>query len=531
MIRGFVMISLGILILVVGVSGVLLSAIYAAASRSKADLLQTTQALYVAEAGLEFATNLIVAGTLSCTSVSGASSVTNTNGGVSALPGVFTVTGTQSALPTTTATLSNALTATATVIPASSLTGYPSSGRLVIDNERVYYWGTSTSTAVCGGTSTSCFSNVVRGIDGTTAATHTSGASLNSVQQCNLSSVGGVPNLTSPVGKRTATRGVLSGSTISEGWAVGNTASSTWYLYHWNKPTAGVWTLTNPGISSPQNLLDVSMASTTEVWAVGNSKVALHYNGTTWTSIGTGLSGNENAIEAVSSTEAWAGSSSGEIYKWSGGSSWAISLSGSQPFNSISVIDSNGNGTADVGAAVGNSANAYAYNGSSWVTYNVGLTGNLNDVSVVTTTEAWIAASSGRIYVSTGGSSWTLSTTITSSPNMQGISMVKSGSTTIGWAVGVNSSTTVNAWYYNGSTWTRTATGIPTSTSLNEVRMVSTTEAYIVTSSGHVYQWNGTTWTNTLTAPVALNSIDTLGKAGTYAAGGIMYSSWQESFQ
>lgn len=65
-------------------------------------------------------------------------------------------------------TLSAALTAVATSLSAASTAGYPESGVLEVDNERIYYAARATGS----------FSGLIRGFDGTTAASHTNGAPL-----------------------------------------------------------------------------------------------------------------------------------------------------------------------------------------------------------------------------------------------------------------------------------------------------------------------------------------------------------------
>jgi len=70
--------------------------------------------------------------------------------------------------PTTATTLSAAVLATDTTIPVASTAGYPPSGTLLIGSEAMTYTGTT-------GTS---FTGVTRGVLGTTAAAHSSGATV-----------------------------------------------------------------------------------------------------------------------------------------------------------------------------------------------------------------------------------------------------------------------------------------------------------------------------------------------------------------
>ncbi len=67
--------------------------------------------------------------------------------------------------------LTSAITATSTTIPVRSTTGFPSTGVIWIDGEKIAY-ASMTSTAFQG----TLLSPLVRGAEGTTAATHSTGA-------------------------------------------------------------------------------------------------------------------------------------------------------------------------------------------------------------------------------------------------------------------------------------------------------------------------------------------------------------------
>ncbi len=71
------------------------------------------------------------------------------------------------------------------------------------------------------------------------------------------------------------------------------------------------------------------------------------------------------------------------------------------------MIDSNANGTADVGWTVGTGARAWHYNGTTWASANGGLqNATYNGVSDMSTSEAWAVGNGGRIFKWSGGASW-----------------------------------------------------------------------------------------------------------------------------
>jgi hypothetical protein len=82
--------------------------------------------------------------------------------------------------PTAT-TLGAALTSSATTLTVASTTGYPDTGVLAIEDERILYTGKSGTT----------FTGVTRGYDGTTAAAHSNGAAVSLVSDWLLTALDG----------------------------------------------------------------------------------------------------------------------------------------------------------------------------------------------------------------------------------------------------------------------------------------------------------------------------------------------------
>jgi len=134
---------------------------------------QTLEAYWIAEAGVQRALTYMSREDGSCTAISGAAAFTN----VSLGRGTFTVTATRY-LPSPT-TLSANITNTDTTITVGSTTGYAPRGRIGIDSELIAYTGTTATT----------FTGAKRGMDGTTAAAHSSGATV-SQYQCTIVSTG-----------------------------------------------------------------------------------------------------------------------------------------------------------------------------------------------------------------------------------------------------------------------------------------------------------------------------------------------------
>jgi len=134
---------------------------------------QTLEAHWIAEAGIQRALTYMSREDGSCTAITGAAPFTNVTLG----RGTFTVTATRY-LPSPT-TLSANITAASTTITVGSTTGFAPRGRIVIDSELIAYTGTTATT----------FTGAKRGMDGTTAAAHSSGATV-SQYQCTIVSTG-----------------------------------------------------------------------------------------------------------------------------------------------------------------------------------------------------------------------------------------------------------------------------------------------------------------------------------------------------
>jgi hypothetical protein len=134
---------------------------------------QTLEAYWIAEAGVQRALTYMSREDGSCTAITGAAQFTNVMLG----RGTFTVTAIRY-LPSPT-TLSANITNTDTTITVGDTTGYAPRGRIAIDSELIAYTGTTATT----------FTGAKRGMDGTTAAAHSSGATV-SQYQCTIVSTG-----------------------------------------------------------------------------------------------------------------------------------------------------------------------------------------------------------------------------------------------------------------------------------------------------------------------------------------------------
>jgi len=229
--KGFLSIVAVLIVVVVAVITVAASYQFTNDARTSADSLNSAQAYYLAQAGIEAGKHTIGTNGNSCTSINGAANYTNAT--FSGANGVFTVTG----APTSTAsTLNGALSASATTIPLVSSSSFASNGTITIGSEYINYTGKSGNS----------LTGVTRGVAGSTAAAY--GTGLSVIQyQCVLTSTGYVPSSASPIGKRIL-QGIIGGI-------------KTFTIGSYTAPMYGVGNITIQGNSSINNSSVTSSSS------------------------------------------------------------------------------------------------------------------------------------------------------------------------------------------------------------------------------------------------------------------------------
>jgi hypothetical protein len=173
--RGVTVIAAVATLMVLSLMGTVVVSLVGIENYSALHQAQTVEAYWIAEAGIQRALTFMSRESGNCTAITGQAPFTNVTVG----RGTFTVTATRyNPSPTT---LSADITAASTTITVGSTTGYAPRGRIAIDSELISYTGTTATT----------FTGARRGMDGTTAAAHTSGATV-SQYQCSLTSTGTV---------------------------------------------------------------------------------------------------------------------------------------------------------------------------------------------------------------------------------------------------------------------------------------------------------------------------------------------------
>lgn len=183
---GFLAIVAIVIVVIVAFIAVTATYQYSGDSMSSFYHLRSSQSFYIAQSGIEQAKHDIVTNGNTCSGYnSGTVTVTPTTGSGT---GQYQVTGTTSSA---TSTLNGALNNSATTISIVSTSGFTTPGAFQVDSELISYSGISGNN----------LTGAVRGINGTTAAAHSSGA-MTQQNECFLTSTSGVPTIGSANGAR-----------------------------------------------------------------------------------------------------------------------------------------------------------------------------------------------------------------------------------------------------------------------------------------------------------------------------------------
>ncbi|HEV2614608.1 MAG TPA: hypothetical protein VGV92_07865 [Gammaproteobacteria bacterium] len=185
---GFLAIVAIVVVVIVAFIAVTATYQFTGDSLSSFNHLRSAQAFHIAQAGIEQGKHDIVTNGNTCSGyASGVVTFTPSSGSGS---GQYQVTGSINSAATT---LNGALSNSATSIALVNASGFTNSGTsaAIVDNEVITYTGVSGNT----------LTGVIRGINGTAAVAHSSGANVQQ-NECFLTSTAGIPTIGSPSGKR-----------------------------------------------------------------------------------------------------------------------------------------------------------------------------------------------------------------------------------------------------------------------------------------------------------------------------------------
>ena len=256
-------------------------------------------------------------------------------------------------------------------------------------------------------------------------------------------------------------------------WAGGNRV-----FLHWN---GSAWSLVPSGIAGTLSIRWGSAPD--DLWAVGPGGGIAHWNGSTWSSITSGTDSDIFGVWGSGRDDVWATGGAGTILHWDG-ASWSPVPSGT----TARLWRAWGSGRDDVWAVGITETNALGvilhWNGSTWspVTDDVppvmGVWGSGSD-------DVWAVGFDGRI-VHWNGTAWSA---VPSGTSKQLLTVGGSGPDDV-WAGGVEGT----LLHWDGVAWTTWT--VPSSSALNLIGVWARTasDAWIVGAGGTILHWDGTAW-------------------------------------
>lgn len=281
--------------------------------------------------------------------------------------------------------------------------------------------------------------------------------------------------------------------------------------------TGVTWRSSNPSVASVNfagavsaltagsaTITAVAQADTTKRASAGITVTAVQNRmAISWSSarVGGALYDDVVSIDGIDANNAFAVNSSGNIYRYSGGS-WSLSATGSTYGTQFVAVHASSTSNA---IAVGTNGVIARFNGSSWAAMNSGTSASLNAVWVESSSAAFAVGASGTA-LRFNGTSWSTTSTGTTQ-SLNGI-----------WSTGGTAFAVGNAGValrWNGSSWT--ALNSRTTETLSGVGGSSTSDVIAVGTFGTIVRYNGSNWSK-VSSSVASDLYSVTGGATAYIA-------------
>lgn len=271
---------------------------------------------------------------------------------------------------------------------------------------------------------------------------------------------------------------------------------------------------------SAQDWNAIHAVTSSDVWAVGDTGVIAHYNGTAWSAVTSPTAANLVGVSCLTTSDCTAITTAGQFIHWNG-TAWSIAgTSLGQTMHGLYVASA----TSSWAVSGTGSSHGYIYRwnpSTSTVTggtfnKDIGNNRTVQSVSCLTPSNCWAGANNGDIYQWLG-TSWNFKQTA-NGQTWNGIAIVSANDA---WIVGTGTSsggTTSNVYHWNGTAWSPFTSG--TSNTLYGVSCTSSISCTAVGASGKIISWNGTAWSN-VSSPTGsqLNAVDLVTATVGFAVG------------
>jgi type II secretory pathway pseudopilin PulG len=449
---GFLLIGALFLIIIIGVFSAAIAHWYTVNTMASTKFLQSKQALYIAEAGMERGMYELAANNAACSDIETMFPNQTDFGG-----GQFQLS-TEHYQPSSMATLASNISDSESIvsIPLSSTAGYASRGRVQIGSELIDYTRIENNELV----------GISRGRGGTQTVAHNAGDKVYQ-NLCVLTSQGGIPTISTPAGTHTVKRDLFKGI-----HAIERAAGQSGRIYHYNGQS---WSL-EADVGS-YDIFWLTCINSNNCWAVGIGGKIYHYNGSAWSQYQDVGSTNLYGGTCTSANNCWAVGSSGKIYHYTGNYWNYYQDVGSEHLTEVVCTAENSCW------ASGFNGKIYRFTGGSWYQYADLGSNDIYGLSCPASNDCWATGDNGEIYHYNGhwwskaadmGYNMIIEVACTSSNNC--------------WAVGASG----KIYHYNGSSWSQfTDVG---SYTLRYVICLEPNDCLAVGDAGRIYRFNGSTW-------------------------------------
>jgi len=218
--------------------------------------------------------------------------------------------------------------------------------------------------------------------------------------------------------------------------------------------------------ATTRDLQDLSIASASNIWAVGKNGTIIHFDNSNWTATISPTTEELRGIDIRTASDSWAVGKKGKILHYDGSNWTEHTDTGNEDWYDVEAIASD-----DVWA-VGKGGALAQYDGTNWTESTVPSSEDINGVYTISASNIWATGKSGRIW-HYDGSSWTLHTD-TGGETWNAIAMNSASS---GWVIGNDGKIFEYSTFYDSS---------------------GTFESSIIDSGDISTNWNAASWTETL---------------------------------
>lgn len=269
------------------------------------------------------------------------------------------------------------------------------------------------------------------------------------------------------------------------------------------------WTQQASG--TQRTLLDVWGASPTDVFAVGDDGVILHYNGNTWYPQQSDTSVRFNAVWGASGRDVFAVGDVGTVIHYDG-NTWRRADGDCGSLSNLHAIW----GTSRTNVfAVGESGTILHYDGNRWWRQRSKTTHELFGLWGLSPEQVYAAGASGTVLHYDGSWWQPLDQRIPGTYNLLGIwgtsatNLYLVGTRTIYVEMRPKPQETVPTWesrmfHYDGSSWRSVSSMIERLAPITAVKVISPTDVYAIGAGGTIAHFDGISWT-TISTPTHAN--------------------------